>query len=579
MEELSKMSVMELNTKMSTGQLPIELKGMTILELVEHMAGHMKRKEQESEEESSGAQSAQVDLELNVESDIKSSFSDNFLGAEAAAAPANGSDRGSVVPKDSLLHARVASQNSQTDSMSPGPPTAFSQREFDFPYTNADGIGNHNRTTSGFDDDFSNPVSSPAPAASETATTPGEAHLVSSDSQLTNCHPEDESAEASLRQLVGGENVRNSASRQTSGGSGSVDRYAVLREFQMEEELIRAWKSPTEEEKEVKEAEEENSVEKEDVELVTRDYYEQRVCSSEGSPRSRSRSDDDEDEEEEEEEEESRKSGSEEEEREESKKSEDEVSDAERGCGDMDDDDEDAAGSKRDGQIPLVTDMGPSRNGSVKSNATGGGFDDNFDSTFGPAKNESVSNKAGGWATFDVEDNQQPPSLQILSEQGSAQNSPRLPPTTSHQSPAPQQQQQFWANSIGDSRVRQLSRRRSSSASKDSLAEGGENPFINDAFTPPPLQVGRQNSSRDSVPVTPLVYEGRAYSAQSSNNDIDTNGDVVADTLNDFESACFRVHAKVFDEDESGESSIVPKSDSINIFAVKKDPFDDDFFK
>ena len=34
----------------------------------------------------------------------------------------------------------------------------------------------------------------------------------------------------------------------------------------------------------------------------------------------------------------------------------------------------------------------------------------------------------------------------------------------------------------------------------------------------------------------------------------------------------FRVHAKVFEE------SHVPKSDSVNIFSVKQDPFDDDFF-
>ena len=45
--------------------------------------------------------------------------------------------------------------------------------------------------------------------------------------------------------------------------------------------------------------------------------------------------------------------------------------------------------------------------------------------------------------------------------------------------------------------------------------------------------------------------------------------------LNDFESACFRVHTKVFEE-IGGEG--LTKSDSVNIFSVKQEPFDDDFF-
>ena len=49
--------------------------------------------------------------------------------------------------------------------------------------------------------------------------------------------------------------------------------------------------------------------------------------------------------------------------------------------------------------------------------------------------------------------------------------------------------------------------------------------------------------------------------------------DAATGALNDFESACFRVHAKVFEESEG-----VTKSDSVNIFSVKQDPFDDDFF-
>jgi hypothetical protein len=48
-EELSRMSVMELNEKMTAGMVPQELKGMSIFELVEFVAKHMRlKKEQES---------------------------------------------------------------------------------------------------------------------------------------------------------------------------------------------------------------------------------------------------------------------------------------------------------------------------------------------------------------------------------------------------------------------------------------------------------------------------------------------------------------------------------------------------
>ena len=50
-EELSRMSVMELNEKMTAGLLPEELTGMSIFELVEFVAKHMRLKKELDDDE------------------------------------------------------------------------------------------------------------------------------------------------------------------------------------------------------------------------------------------------------------------------------------------------------------------------------------------------------------------------------------------------------------------------------------------------------------------------------------------------------------------------------------------------
>ena len=77
------------------------------------------------------------------------------------------------------------------------------------------------------------------------------------------------------------------------------DKYAVFRELQMEEELIKAWKTPSDEEKPMEEEGEEEpepdeaatEVKNDINETATADqesYKNQPICSSEGSPCSRS---------------------------------------------------------------------------------------------------------------------------------------------------------------------------------------------------------------------------------------------------------------------------------------------------
>ena len=372
--------------------------------------------------------------------------------------------------------------------------------------------------------------------------------------------------------------------------------------------MIRALKSPSvektdQEEQSASATSEERENRSEDEPGAQDDaYYRTRpeVCSSEGSPRSRSRSrsqsrsrsgsaasasgDD------------SRKSGSNDdedgdEEEEDSCRS-DEDDEDEGGDRDRDEKEEAEEGSKRDSQIPLVTDtQQPSRNGSVKSTAggsigTGGGgsgFDDSFERAFGPSKNETVSSGTSGWATFDADEEEKrvsPPQQAATATTYSRQSSTAtFDSRTSQDSPRAQQQQQpHWSNSPRVNRVQHLSRRCSSSASRDSLAEGGENPFSQDAFTPPSHQ--QRQTTKQLSTSSNGAWEGDANGSSSASNE-----DAATDALSAFENACFRVHAKVFKEDGSGSGvgdepgAGVPKSDSINIFSVKEDPFDDDIFK
>ena len=106
-------------------------------------------------------------------------------------------------------------------------------------------------------------------------------------------------------------------------------------------------------------------------------------------------------------------------------------------------------------------------------------------------------------------------------------------------------------------RQQQIRNSSAASSSKDSL----ENPFSHDTFTPPVGGVPNQSGGRSGVSasVTPTIFE-----------------DVFdQDVILGEETSSFKIHAKVLD---SSDDSGLTKSDSVNIFSVKADPFDDDFF-
>ena len=189
-EDLVKMSVVELSQRMLEGKLPAQLTGMSLFELVDFISKKTK--------EMSEARS-QENLDRGHQSDIKSSFSDNFVANKASLSNTEGCPP-SVDPASGLQGLSITneSQNYKETSL----PRLSSS------ITSSCSRLSPNITSSiyegskggGFDDDFSK--------------------FQSTQSFGQESQPESNSAQ--------------------------FDKYAVFRELQMEEEISNALKSPSE---------------------------------------------------------------------------------------------------------------------------------------------------------------------------------------------------------------------------------------------------------------------------------------------------------------------------------------------
>ena len=302
-EELSKMSLIELNSKLLAGQLPEELKGMSIMELIEYINQQTSSKAAKPdvvmppEQPPLPPQSAMV---MTSSSGMKPSFSDNFvcdmLPTNTSQVANDHEDTYETIP-DSIGHQHptipesspsIKETSGVTTVVHPGYPINQAQQE-----------QHHQQQVShqsGFDDDFTpfsikqqtnSNLQQPAPPPSSSRPS---SQATSDHSVLSQTKPDE------------------------------YDKYAVFRELQMEEELIRAWKTPSEEEKEIdenKEAVDDENAFQDASEEVFEDngpqhhsnelhqqvpmehevinqveepssYKNQPVCSSEGSPCSRS---------------------------------------------------------------------------------------------------------------------------------------------------------------------------------------------------------------------------------------------------------------------------------------------------
>ena len=531
LRELSKMSVLELGQKISQGELPPELKGMTISEIMDYVSKKLYSNP-------NPAQAAELSL-------MKPSFSDNFVSSNVVGTPL------------SNPHLKKVEQES-ISSMSPGPPSAKTDAEFEFSGS-----------------EFLRPSSSPSPKpiVTEEDILKKLQSMQTSTSSAASVPPNPPAAAGSITSSEAGfEDDFSGVEVQGKSGQESQkeDRYAVLRELQLEDDLIRAWKSPSDED--VKGEEEEDGEEeaesevkeemadaqsREDADDEEEDSYKPRVCSSEGSPCSRSDSGN------------SRKSAS-----------EDQAS--------LQDESEDRTRPSEEPEMEESTAAPASRNVAA----------DNFESTFGPANDVLVATKSGNWATFDEGPTESSRRLKMthhrIHQEDGFDSEKEL--SRYHKQPyissprgvvssqdVPYNGGRGWSD-----------HRRESQASKESL---DANPFGHDTFTPPIMS--SDNLGR-SVSVTPPVFEGEvqrgrlrdnnseysdSFSMQSGEGNLDTkpdeeNGNVEEDIFQAatlLDESGFKVHAaRVLNKGSEGD---IPKSDSINIFSVKDDPFDDDFFR
>ena len=253
-EELSRISVMELNEKMIAGLLPRELTGMSIFELVEFVAKHMRIKKEYDEEQKECAietipnNNSQPNNSSILDS-MKPSFSDNFIAEKLLSKP-----QGMTCNILSQITSNVTTEIIPGISMPPMLSTQHSTSS-----NNQDQL-----PSKGFEDDFAH------------------FHLPTSS--------------------ISGRDSSVSDSLTDQERENAYDKYAVFRELQMEEELLRAWKTPSEEEKDAADDADDDDEEKSDEEegdyqdalkenvedLMAHEEDERPICSSEGSPRSRS---------------------------------------------------------------------------------------------------------------------------------------------------------------------------------------------------------------------------------------------------------------------------------------------------
>ena len=239
-EELSKMSVMELNEKMMSGHLPSHLKGMSIFELVEYIAKQMTKDNSESLiKEASNEPDEHSGYRLSsakgTGNSIKPSFSDNFVSNQMDSIHSgpdtnNSSSKGatSTLSRFGIPSPINRLRNTESiNSMSPGPPTAGQRldgsdeegkahQNFEFPPHEDQDMEGYPR----------NQVDDPATSRD------------SMENKKNSNIPEDWSV--SSRDNLSGQNSLGNSEPNTNNPS-QYDRYAVFRELELDD--AQGWSS------------------------------------------------------------------------------------------------------------------------------------------------------------------------------------------------------------------------------------------------------------------------------------------------------------------------------------------------
>ena len=570
-EELSKMSLIDLNAKLQSGQLPEEMKGMSILELVEYINEEMKKSNNTQPSLNEELSNNVATTTYSTSSAMKPSFSDNFVC-------------------DNFSKAEVTTIEENEFE----PPLSTTSKEIGFAFPNvsempgSSGFDNHHRhhlpdetvpvsvaSSSGFDDDFT-PLSINQQIRVETSLS----------IPTTASRPESQAAS------------EHSALSQRP--DNEYDKYAVFRELQLEEDLIRAWRTPSEEERpeenEIEdtlqqEHEEETHYEDNDEpELLDEDPIPQPVvCSSEGSPISHS-------------------------------DTQSPIKSIEK----VEEDDEEneevieELPNKRESQLPIYNDNEDEESvtQSIKSANEENFFKTPFGSvqtnnwtTFddeGPeipeqqhqeqpltrkAYNNTTSNNSENafqdnfgdtdWGTNNTINNLDQEDNNSISSSSKPEPSAPIRQHSSESQHSHSKCKRFSHRHVDDDHI--CSRGHSLEASDDVAAS------YNTDWWPPSAEVGAPVKK----PVTKTTTMGTGNEAYSSTPDHKPQREenVFAEPL----EAKFKIFSKVVnngindrsltplsggfnDQISDNDSGIIPKSDSVNIFSIKDDPFDDDFF-
>lgn len=563
-EELSKMSLIDLNAKMLSGQLPEEMKGMSIVELVDFINESMKRK-----------------TEAAASTAIKPSFSDNFVCDN--------------LPKTSEEH-------QVPNSVSPGPPLSATSKEVGFafpakdqpsaPYPLPSSQGQASAVSSGFDDDFT-------PFSINNASHHFDTNLARPESQATSDH-----------------------SVLSQSRPDEYDKYAVFRELQMEEELIKAWKTPSDEEKEevteepieqeeVKHTAEQDEYDLEDQEFDQNHHQPPPVCSSEGSPCSRSDTQS------------PVKSYSVDEHHEPDQPDEEqeEPEDVDNQHCDLEDVidgvDDDPMRVKRESQVPIFNQRDDEDEESVTQSirsAEPKEISEEQDSFFSNNFDNGEPKVSKTWTTFDdgpdelvssTLRSQGSPAVNYFNKEnafqdnfgdpvdwGSAAGASEDQPVKPATEPVMSRQLSSDSQHSISGKCKRFSHRH---VDADHICRGHSTEMVSsetNSYTewwPPSAEVG--------APVKKLRHDGtgnEAYTATPDHKPGTAASSAWGDNaFGDPLEAKFKIFSKVIqnngmssgdrsmtpnDPISDNDSGIIPKSDSINIFSIKDDPFDDDFF-
>ena len=637
-EELSKMSLIELNSKLMAGQLPEELKGMSIMELVEYINQQTK------------AAMIATNVSINQKPDvvttssygIKPSFSDNFV---CDMLPKQSSATDPTIEENITFEPSSASDTTKSNILpkqqSPDPSSTITNKDIGFVLPPPATQNIHHNKSSGFDDDFTPySINKTCNNLQQPSTSRPSSQATSVNSVLSQSKPDE------------------------------YDKYAVFRELQMEEELIRAWKTPSDEEKpgddEVEDEDEDNVEEEREIcdemlehaneqiaqDVVNEDqnsYKNQPICSSEGSPCSRSDTQS------------PNKSFS----------VEDQPYAIEERDGALTNDiaeqneyDEDPSElNKRDSQVPIFHHNDEDEDSvcqSIKSDKfkTNTQDEDNvFSCAFGPDASNSL-HQSKNWTTFDDELDDQP-SISSSQQQkhyetprhmvhhtnftshehafqdnfGDTPEWPTIIETEQQQQPVEEfplnneheaqatitrQASNDSNNQPTVSKCQRFSHRQCDSGhicsrghsfehadnSNTSHDQHTEDPasYSTDWWPPSaeagvPLKKTKAGSGNDAYTATPDHKVSTTTNPNSSSSGVwgepqqTENNAVFGESLQPH----FKVFSKVvnpngfdrsgtpnstnFDALSDSDSGLMPKSDSVNIFGVKDDPFDDDFFQ